>query len=293
MASLRFALTAACAGLLLLSGCSASASPAASPSSEATPQGGRPQQARMNGTYGLIADISGTTLQVQGTSGQTAVTYTDATAFTQQKAGTPTDLVEGVCVTVRGEEGTDGAVTAQSIAVTAVEDGQCSGFGGGFGGGGGGGGGFGGGQGGMPSGAPTDMPRGAMPSGMPQGGQGRPEGGRPSGAPSGFPAGGGAAGGMVMGLVESVGDGTLTVAMTRPGEDAASSTVTFDSTVTVTTTADASASALAVGRCVSASGDPDETGAVSATAIRVSDAVDGACTRRETSHDDPDSRRQR
>lgn len=283
MPSLRLTLTVTCAGLLLLSGCSASASPAASPSPEATLRSGRPQQARMNGTHGLIADISGTTLQVQGTSSQTAVTYTDATAFTQQKAGTTADLVEGVCVTIRREEaGTDGAVAARSIAVTPAEDGQCSGFGAGFDGGGGR---FGGPQGGTPSGAHTDMPRGAMPSGMPQGGRGRPEGGRPSGAPSGFPAGGGAAGGgaaggMVVGLVESVGDGTLTVAMTRPGEDAASSTVSFDAAVTVTTTADASASALAVGRCAFASGDPDETGAVSATSIRVSDAVDGACTLR-------------
>ncbi len=118
MASLRSALAVACTGVLLLSACSAA--PAASPSAEATPRGGRSQQARMNGTYGLIADISGATLQVQGQSGQTAVTYTDATSITQQKAGTTADLVAGACVTIRGEEAADasGGLTAQTIAVT-------------------------------------------------------------------------------------------------------------------------------------------------------------------------------
>lgn len=299
MTHFRPALATACLGVLLLSGCSAAA--ATSPSATPDAQGPRSQQTRMNGTYGLIAAISGTTLQVQGSSGQTAVSYSDSTTVTEQKAGTVADLVVGACATVRSDQPTGAsaggpssaapasdpsAVAAASITVAPSEDGQCSAMGGATGGRGG----PVGGQGGMPSGEPRARD-GATPPAEPSAGQGG--GARPSAAPSrgsGAPGGGapgagagggGAGGGMVTGIIESVGEGTVTVKASRPGSDEAqTTTVTYTDSVAVTVTVDATASALQVGRCALATGKPDDTGAVPATAIRVSDAVDGACTMR-------------
>ena len=271
----RALLAVACAGLLLLGGCSAAPTATQSadkPSGTATARAGGNATARAGGnrvpgTFGLIADISGTTLQVQGSSGQTAVTYTDTTTITSQTAGSTADLTQGSCVSVRGAAASGTAAT--SITISSPVNGQCvNSPGGGFGGGGGTPP-SGAPQGGMPSGAPE----GGMPSGDPQGGRpsGDPQGGRPSGAP------GGGQGGGVVGTVQSFANGTLTVAVTQGGS-ASDSTVTVADTTTITKSVTADAAALKVGTCAWANGTTDNTGAVAATSIRVSEAVNGACS---------------
>ena len=57
-------------------------------------------------------------------------------------------------------------------------------------------------------------------------------------------------------------------------------TVTTSSATTYTTTKAATSSAVAVGKCVSARGATDNTGAVTATSIAVTPAVNGACSLR-------------
>ncbi len=221
-------------------------------------------QRGMPGASGKIAAADGSTLQVQGSDSQTAVTYTDKTAITQQVTGSLSDVKAGLCVTVTpadGSESSETAVTAGSIRVTEKTDGSC--------------------QGGFGGGRPSGMPEGGMPSGMPEGEMpsGAPEGGMPSGGP-----GGGGFG--TSGEVTAVSGDTITVAATRfdpqaeEGAEPETTTVTVTTTgeTTVTTTKTADATALSIGRCVTANGTADDTGAVSAERIEVSDAVDGECS---------------
>jgi hypothetical protein len=73
----------------------------------------------------------------------------------------------------------------------------------------------------------------------------------------------------------------FTVQSTAPFGASAGTTqtveVTYSSSTTFTKVATATSSALAVGRCVTAVGDHDATGAVTATSIQVSDATNGRC----------------
>ncbi|TQK71808.1 DUF5666 domain-containing protein [Nocardioides sp. SLBN-35] len=213
----------------------------------------------MPGTFGLIAAVDGDVLQVRGQgqgSGQTAVTVTDSTTVTDQAAGTLADVTTGVCVVVRTADSgsTDGAdkavtaVTAASVSVTAGDDGTCTG---GFGGGPGGG------NGERPSGMPTDRPSDL-----------------PSDLPSGLPGGGRPGGFGTIGKVTSVSDSGFVV----EGIDG-DVTVTVDGTTTYTHQVASDSSALNKGRCVRVEGDADDAGAVTATAIQVSDAVNDQCGR--------------
>ncbi len=240
---------------LLLAGCAATATTTGTTTPQASVSRTATRQAP--GAWGIIAEIEGKTLQVQGTSSQTAVTYTSSTTFTRQVSGDADDLTVGSCVRVTSGPGTSAesaspstSVTATAIAVTRAVDGQCSGFGD-----------AGSGAGGRPSGASDQG--GARPSDA------------PSGAPSGAPAGRGR---MVAGEVAAVGDQTITVSATQPGSDQATTvTVKIADTTAVTTTTKASAAALKVGLCANARGSADATGAVTATSIALSAAVDGSC----------------
>ena len=229
-------------------------------------QGGGMPGGGMPGASGKIAAADGSTIQVQGSDSQTAVTYTDETTISQQVAGSLSDVKAGLCVTVTPAEGSDSsdtAVTAGSVRVTEKSDGSC--------------------QGGFGGGRPSGMPEGGMPSGMPEGEEmpsGVPEGGMPSGGPG---AGGGFG---TSGEVTAVSGDTVTVAATRfdpqaeegaePETTSVTVTTTGETTVTITETADATA--LTIGRCVTATVTSDDTGAVSAERIEVSDAVDGECS---------------
>ncbi|MCY1550989.1 hypothetical protein D9M68_872860 [compost metagenome] len=113
---------------------------------------------------------------------------------------------------------------------------------------------------------------GARPSGMPTD--------RPTDRPSDLPSdarGDGMAGVRMLGVrgeVTSVGDGSFVV----KGPDG-DRTVTVDGTTTYTHQVAATAAALTRGRCVQVAGDADDTGAVTASTIQVSDAVEDQCGR--------------
>jgi hypothetical protein len=90
--------------------------------------------------------------------------------------------------------------------------------------------------------------------------------------------GGGRAFGASGEVTAVTGDG-FTVKATTPGsDDTTTVSVTVTGDTTVTTTKNAAATALKVGKCVTASGDTDDTGAVTADRISVTDPVDGECT---------------
>jgi hypothetical protein len=206
----------------------------------------------MMGTFGLIAEVQGSTLQVQGDDGQTAVTFTDATTFTAQTTGTIDAVQVGLCVS--GTDSTDDESTATQLTVTEPVDGACQGFGGAMGGGMG-----------LPDGEDGER---TPPSGAPSA--------MPSDMPSGGPVDGGQFGAFFSGLVTAVDGSTVTVESTDSESTTTTFTVADDAAITATTTG-TSDDAVA-GLCALAQGDTDSTGAVTATSIQLSEATDGECS---------------
>ncbi|NHA02074.1 hypothetical protein G5V59_27185 [Nocardioides sp. W3-2-3] len=267
LATLTRPVGAATCGLALaalLAGCGSDdatdSAPAASGSSAAAPGSGGPGGGGMPGTSGLIAAVDGSTLQVQNQmTGQVAVTFNGSTKVTDQAAATLADVTTGACVVVRtadsgsasaGTDAAPSAVTASSVAVSAATSDGCAG---GFGGG--------------PGGGPGDTGNGQRPSGMPTD--------RPSDLPSDAAGRGGRPGGFgTVGEVTSVSDGRFVVE--GPNGDV---TVTVGSSTTYTRQVASTSKALTQGRCVRVQGDADDTGAVTASTIQVSDAEDGQCVR--------------
>lgn len=222
---------------------------------------------------GLLAAMSGNTLQVQNADSQTAVTYGDGTTFTSTTAVTLAEVTVGSCVVVRsaaptstptatpGPVGTGVAgVTATLVSITAPVKGACARPATG-----------GRGSGGMrPSGAPTGPAGGGAPSGAP-GGRGR------------------SFGGATFGTVTAVTGATFTVqSVRRAAAGGASQTSGAVTLVSVTTTAAttfsrterATAAVLKVGVCVTARGllDSSGSGTLAATSIALRPAVNGSCT---------------
>ena len=218
-------------------------------------QQGQPGGGTFPGASGKVAAVSGKTAQVQSQqSGQVAVSWTDATTFNQEVDGTLDDVQVGSCVRVTTDDDSSSdstEVAASTVRIVPSTDGQC---GGGMGGPPGGG--------AMPSGAPSDMPT-DMPTDMAR--------------PGGFGT---------VGEVTAVSGSGFTVAATQftPGQDQSASPTTTDVSVTVSsdttyvTSAKATASAVKVGVCVNAQGDTDNTGALAASSISVTQPVDGECT---------------
>lgn len=226
------------------------------------------------GATGLLAQIDGTTLQVQSTDAQTAVTYSTATTFTNTVAARLSDLVAGDCVQVRSAtpaSGTGGATPTASpdaatgpIAATSVEispavNGTCTALGGtrergtGFAGAGGG---------------------ATPPPGAPTSGRTRAPG-----------AGGNGFGGLgAFGKVTAVNGTSLTVESSRPQSGTATTEVPTTQTVqtsaatTYTQTEAATAKALAVGLCATALGKADDSGSIAATSITLRPAQNGSCS---------------
>jgi len=232
---------------------------------------------------GQIAAVNATTMQVQSTTKQTAVTWNATTRFTRTGTGTLADVTVGSCVLVRpGQDGAASGATAAgepvaagSIQVFASTNGSClQGVAGGFGG---------------PAGAPGGAP-GGPGDGGPTGAPGQPgdAAGGSGQPPTGAPGQNGGRGFGVIGAVTAVQGGSFTVASvsfapgdpTATGASAATTPVTVTTTAatTVTTTKSAAASDVKVGGCATAQGQTDQTGAMTATTVLLRDPVGGSCT---------------
>lgn len=266
---------ATCAAAALLLGAAACGNDGdgndANPAGGTYQQGGGPQSAqggpdgRMPGANGKVAAIDGDTAQVQGMDGQVAVTWTRSTTFTQDVDAALSDVKVGSCVAVapQGDPSSSGTpasapateVTAASVRITPKTDGSC---------------GLGvrgpGGQSGTAGGPQLD---GTPPSDAPDGGE-RPRVRMIAGA---------------VGEVTAVSATGFTVASVAPGagDDAGTKaetravTVTVGAETTYTTTAAAAAADVEVGVCLAATGDTDQTGAVTAKTVMLSQPVDGQC----------------
>ena len=222
---------------------------------------------RFPGASGTIAAINGAALEVQNpTSGQTTVTYSPTTTFEQTVTTTSASVTVGSCISAFGKPTSTSSstsafgrpITATSVSITQPTSGSCTaGFGGGFGG----------------AGSGTGRPPGAggFPGGA--GGGERPNGG--TGSRRRFSGQFGAA----SGSVTAVNGTTLTVSETNPATKKASTVVvTLTAGTTFAERQTAAATDLAVGKCASAVGAADSTGAVTARTITISAPGPDGCT---------------
>ena len=271
---------AACCAVMFVAGCgggtSATGNATGAPTTAASANGagGAAGGARtFPGATGLLAQINGTTLQVQGASAQTAVTYSASTTFTNTVAAKLSDVVVGVCVQARSAQPVSGAggtppaaaprttgpIVAATVQISPAINGSCSA------------------QGGLRIGG-ARPPGGA---GQPTGPAGMPSSGRTRGQGTG---GSGFGGFGAFGKVTAVSDAGFTVDSSRPQNGTATTAVPTTETVQTpagtkyTRTGAANAQALVVGVCVTALGKADDTGSIAATSIALRPAENGSCS---------------
>ncbi len=265
-------------GSVGLGACGSSTKTAAAPTTTTT--GSRPATATgpsarggaFPGASGSVAAISGSSMEVQNAqTGQVTVSWKASTAFTKTATLTASSVAAGDCVTVTGTT-TKGLLVARSVVVSKPTDGSCTRRA--FAAGGFGRGSFGG--------APTAGGRSGPPAGgsgtAPTGGSG--PGGRRFGSAAGFSFASGKVTSVTStGLVLS-GFSSADLAKGAKGASTADTTVKVGlaSSTTYSETEAAASSALAVGDCVTATGQTSSTGAVSATTVRITSTGGKSCT---------------
>jgi hypothetical protein len=166
------------------------------------------------------------------------VNFSGSTTFTDRASGTLADVTAGSCVVVTG---TGTPVAAQSVEISAGTANGCA---------------LGGGGGGLrPQNGNSSRP--PRPSGANNNGQGR-------GA---------------FGKVTTVSATGFTVQQDNRQTGATTDVqVTVDGSTTYTKSESANSSALKVGECVAATGQADDTGAVTAKTISISQAGPNGCS---------------
>ena len=232
------------------------------------------------GASGLLAQIDGTTLQVQSTDTQTAVTYSAATTFTSTVAARLSDVVVGVCVQARSARLPSGPgsaaptaapatptartspIAGASVEISPAVNGVCTALGGART------------PGARPLGAPGDA---TPPAGTPNPNRTR----GPGAGGNGF---GGFGGFGAFGKVTAVNGASFAVESSAPQGGSTSAgtptaqTVDTSASTTYTRTVTANAKALVVGLCVTALGKASDTGSIAATSIALRPAQNGSCS---------------
>ena len=251
---------AVCGATVLLLGVAACGSNDSNGATGQTGEQGGPQnrqQGSRNGTFpganGKVAAVADRTAQVQGMNGQVAVTWTRSTTFTKEVGAALSDVKVGDCVMVGSTDqpssgsSSSTSVTAATVRITARTNGSC-----------------------------TPVMRG--PGG--QGGTGPQTYGGPPPGSGGSPRPQMRMGG-AFGEVTAVSATGFTVDSVVPGggtsTNTSSVTVSVGASTTYTTTAKGAASDVKIGVCVAATGTADQTGAVTATSIAVSQPQGGQC----------------
>ena len=245
------------------SGSTPTGSPSSSPSQQAGVGSGR---GAGPGAAGTIAEVAAGSIEVQNQStGQVTVKYTAKTAFVQVKSTTEAAVKPGTCVLAAAAPSQTASgspspasppsttFTAATVFLSQRENGKCTlaDLGGGARTGG--------------SRAPRS---GQFPSGFPTGARRSGANGRNFGFAE-----------RAAGAVTAVSGSTITVSGTNPRTNAAVTyTVDVDASTKYSQTVATTSKALAVGQCASATGRADDTGAVTATSIRLSPPTNGNCT---------------
>lgn len=255
-------------GLVLIAGalavglvaCGGSSTPSAS-SPSAPSSSSRSAPAAPPGAFGTAAAVNATSLEVQNPStGQVTVNFSSSTTFSNTVSGTLADVTVGSCVAVTSAAAAGSAapaagspLAARTVTITPAGPNGCTAGAGGFGGGRGAGGGS---------------------------GAGRPSGSvRPSGANGANGAGRGGFGRGAVGSVTAASATGFTVHSSARGSNPATdTTVTVTSSTTYSKVESATSSALAVGDCIAAVGQTDDTGAVTAKTIGISKPGPNGCS---------------
>lgn len=223
--------------LLALAACGSSSDDSGAPASQ-PPSPGRGARGGP-AAVGTVAAIQGSDIQVQNpANGQVTVKFSGSTVFTQRGAATSADVTTGSCVLVTGI-GTP--LVARAVEIGAADANRC-----GFGAPGGG--------------------------ARPQNGNGN------NGTPPSRPPGAPGQGRPTAGKVTAVTSTGFTVEEDNRQTGATSEVqVTVDSGTTYQKSTSADAGALKVGECVAATGQTDDTGAVTARTIAISQAGPEGC----------------
>ena len=255
-------LIAACSSGGSGSGSTPTGSPSASPQ-----RGAGSGRGAVPGVSGTIAEVAAGSIEVQNqATGQVTVKYTAKTAIVVVKSTTVAAVKPGTCVLAAAAPSQSGSgspspvptpsttFTAATVFLSQRENGKCTladlgGSGARTGG--------------------TRAPRsGQFPSGFPTGARRSGANGRNFGFAE-----------RAAGSVTKVSGSTITVSGTNPRTNAAVTyTVDVDASTKYSQTVATTSKALAVGQCASATGRADDTGAVTATSIRVSPPTNGNCT---------------
>lgn len=236
-----------------------------------------PAGAATSGSRGLasgsVASITGDTMEVQS-QGQTTVSWTGSTTFSQNVSGNESAVTTGDCVSVTAtpSKKSKTTVTAKTVSIRpASSSGSCTASAGGSGGSGGGrpagGGGGGGGGGGLGG--------GGRPGGFGGGGAGRPAGGTAVSIASGKVTAVKGSTLSVSGTVFSLGGATKA---SKPSSKKQSLKIDTTKSTSYVLTESTSASSLALGDCVSAVGQSGATGAVTATNVSITSTGGGSCS---------------
>jgi len=192
-----------------------------------------------NGVVGQVSQVASGKLTVDQQNGSVTVTYDSTTSVLQSGAGSIAEAVPGTCVVAAGTTDAGGTVTARTFQIQLNMNGDCTPPAG-----------LGGGQ-GAGGGAPRRSP----------------SPGAGGGPPTNFA--------MVRGKLTSVSGSTMTV---QP-QTGSPVTVVVSSSTTFTRLVTSSPARLAVGECVTATGQRDSSGTVKARSILISAPGPKGCTR--------------
>jgi hypothetical protein len=216
---------------------------------------GGPPAAFRPAASGMIASVSGNTLEVQDPqTGQTTVNVSSKTVINATVSASESDIAKGTCISATGTKGAGGSVDAKNVGIFAATKGQCAR---GFGAGGGG---------------VFRFTGGTVPR--------RTTGSRPA---TNFkrPANFASASGKVTsksGTKISVEAVTVSFSKGKVTTKTGPKTVDVAKSTKYTKTERATVSSLKVGECVTATGSTNNIGAVSATTLMVTKATSSGCS---------------
>ncbi|GAB2999601.1 DUF5666 domain-containing protein [Amycolatopsis acidiphila] len=226
---------------LTLAACGSSGGGTAATPAAQAPASGANNAARGPAASGTIAAVAASSIEVQNpSSGQVTVNFSSSTTFTNRVSAALSDVTVGSCVAVTG---TGTPVAAKTVEISATDSGTCAAGGAGM---------------------------------RPQNGTGSSRPSRPSGAAR--PSGANGQGRGTFGKVTAVSGSGFTVEQDNRQTGATTSVqVSVDATTTYTKSGSANSSALKVGECATATGQADDTGAVTAKTISLSQAGPNGC----------------
>ncbi|HJQ47193.1 MAG TPA: DUF5666 domain-containing protein [Amycolatopsis sp.] len=226
--------------VLLVAACGSSSgnTPAAAPASSAPSGASRAAGPAASGTIAALAQSS---VEVQNSSsGQVTVNYSGDTTFTDRVSGALADVTKGSCVVVMG---TGTPLMAKTVQISPATANGCTAL---FGG----------------------------PGGAAQ----RPQNGNASRTPRPSGTRGANAGDRAFGTVSAVSATGFTLQQDNRQTGATTDVqVTVDPSTQYTKSESANSSALKVGQCLVATGQTDDTGAVTAKTISLSQAGPNGC----------------